>query len=159
MHMLSVFSMVFDLKKGKLWAGCFSPFPLVIAGHKETKEKVSNRQYVSVKVYVMYGITPHQRDPVVASKLLLLVFKYVRKNVPVLIGCVLFPPVHPLNVVLVVCFQLLALQFECVSDQTCLWRPGLGTQADFLGDLKALKFCWLGDSRINTIGIFALHKI
>lgn len=74
-------------------------------------------------------------------------------------GRVLFAPVHPLNVFLVVCFQLLALQFERVSDQTRLWRPGLGTQTDFLGYLKALEFCWGRKNRIETLAIFALHNI
>jgi len=57
--------------------------------------------------------------------------------------CVLFPPVHPLDVVLVVCFKLLALQFESVSDQPGLRRPGLSTQTDLLRDLKSLHLCWL----------------
>lgn len=55
---------------------------------------------------------------------------------------VLFSSVHPLNVFLVVCFELLAFQFECISDQAGLWCPGLRTQPDLLGDLKSLQFCW-----------------
>lgn len=57
--------------------------------------------------------------------------------------CVLFSTVHPLNVFLVVCFELLAFQFECVRDQASLWCPGLSAQADLLGDLKSLQFCCL----------------
>ena len=53
----------------------------------------------------------------------------------------LFPTVQPLNVLLVVCFELLAFQFECVSDQASLWSPGFSTQPNFLGDLKSLQFC------------------
>lgn len=93
-----------------------------------------------------------------ASSLFRFVFKYACQSVPVLVACVLFAPVHPLNVFLVVCFELLALQLERVSDQTRLWRPGLGTQADFLGDLKALKFCWLGESTIKTIGFICIAQ-
>lgn len=52
----------------------------------------------------------------------------------------LFLPIHPLNVFLVVCLELLALEFECVCDQACLRCPGIGTQMDLPGDLKALKF-------------------
>ena len=57
---------------------------------------------------------------------------------------VLFSTVHPLNVFLVVCFELLAFQFEGVGDQAGLWCPGLGAQTDLLGDLESLQFCWLG---------------
>lgn len=71
-------------------------------------------------------------------------------------ACVLFTPVHPLNVFLVVSFELLALQFERVSDQTRLWRPGLGTQTDLLGDLEALQFCWFREGRIKTIGFICI---
>lgn len=57
--------------------------------------------------------------------------------------CVLFAAVHPLNVLLVVCFQLFALEFERVGDQARLGRPGLGAQTDLLGDLEPLQFrCW-----------------
>lgn len=63
---------------------------------------------------------------------------------------VLFSTVHPLNVFLVVCFELLALQFECVSDQASLWCPGLSAQTDLLGDLKSLQFCWLGGERAES---------
>lgn len=62
----------------------------------------------------------------------------------------LFSTVHPLNVLLVVCFELLAFQFECVSDQASLWCPGLSTQTDLLGYLKSLQFCWLEESRITS---------
>lgn len=56
---------------------------------------------------------------------------------------VLFSTVHPLNVFLVVRFELLAFQFEGVGDQAGLWCPGLGAQTDLLGDLESLQFCWL----------------
>lgn len=60
------------------------------------------------------------------------------------LGCIyrtlLFPTIHPLNVLLVVCFELLAFQFECVGDQAGLRCPWLGTQADFFGNLKLLQF-------------------
>lgn len=62
----------------------------------------------------------------------------------------LFSTVHPLNVFLVVCFELLALQLERVGDQASLWCPGLGTQTDLLGDLESLQFRWLGKSRIAS---------
>lgn len=59
---------------------------------------------------------------------------------------VLFAAVHPLDVFLVVRFQLLALQFESIGDQASFWSPGLSTQADFLGDFKALQFRWFVNS-------------
>lgn len=38
----------------------------------------------------------------------------------------LFASVHPLDVFLVVWFQLFSLEFESVGDQAGLWGPGLG---------------------------------
>lgn len=60
----------------------------------------------------------------------------------------LFSTIHPLNVFLVVCFELLAFQFECVSDQASLRCPGFSAQPDLLGNLKSLQFCWLGEMKI-----------
>lgn len=59
----------------------------------------------------------------------------------------LFSTVHSLYVFLVVCFELLALQFEGISDQASLWGPGLGAQTDLLGDLKPFQFSWSRKSR------------
>lgn len=73
-------------------------------------------------------------------------FCMLRRDIYMLPGVysgALFSSVHPLYVVLVVRFELLAFQFECVSDQPGLWRPGLGAQSDLLGDLKSLHFRWL----------------
>lgn len=58
----------------------------------------------------------------------------------------LFASVHPLDVFLVVWFQLFALEFEGVGDQASLRCPGLGAQADLLGDFKSLQFCWKGQN-------------
>lgn len=67
---------------------------------------------------------------------------------------VLFSTVHPLNVLLVVRFELLAFQFEGVGDQAGLWRPGLGAQTDLLGDLESLQFCWLwGGERESQVSV------
>lgn len=55
----------------------------------------------------------------------------------------LLSTIHPLNVVLVVSFQLLAFQFEGVSDQTSLWGPGLRTETDLFWDLEPFQFRWL----------------
>lgn len=63
---------------------------------------------------------------------------------------VLFSTIHPLNVFLVVCFELLALQFERISDQTSLWCPGFSAQPDLLGNLKPLQFAWLEESRTKS---------
>lgn len=62
----------------------------------------------------------------------------------------LFPTIHPLNVVLVVCFEFLALQFECIGDQTSLWCPGFSAQPDLLGDLISLQFAWSEESRTKS---------
>lgn len=56
------------------------------------------------------------------------------------VSILLFPTIHPLNVLLIVCFELLAFQFECVGDQAGLRCPWLGTQADFFGNLELLQF-------------------
>ena len=61
----------------------------------------------------------------------------------------LFSTIHPLNVLLVVCFELFAFQFECVGDQARLWRPGFSTQSDLLGNFKSLQFGWSEESRIT----------
>lgn len=54
--------------------------------------------------------------------------------------CVLLATVHPFDVILVMWFELLTFEFECVRNQASLWGPGLCTKTDLLRDLKALKF-------------------
>lgn len=73
-------------------------------------------------------------------------WKYMRVRVVWSVPA-LFSTVHPLDVFLVVCFELLAFQFECVSDQASLRGPGFSAQPDLLGNLKSLQFCWLGGRR------------
>lgn len=51
----------------------------------------------------------------------------------------LLPPVHPLDVILVVCLQLLPLQLESVGDQARLWGPGFRAEANLSGDLEPLQ--------------------
>ena len=59
----------------------------------------------------------------------------------------LFAAVHPLDVLLIVGLQLLALQLEGVGDQARLRRPRLGAQPDLLGDLKALQLVCITSDR------------
>lgn len=54
-------------------------------------------------------------------------------------AALLFPAVHPLDVVLVACFQLLALELEGVRHQSRLGSPGIWAQADLARDLEALE--------------------
>ena len=92
-------------------------------------------------------MTPFQVVLVVASETLVCMQAYMCMCLCVLCESiyVLFSTVHPLNVLLVVCFELLALQFECIRDQASLWCPGLRTQSNLLGYLESLQFCWLGE--------------
>lgn len=53
---------------------------------------------------------------------------------------VLFAPVHSLNVMEIVVFQFLSLQFKSIRDQACFRGPRLWTQVNLHRDLKTLKF-------------------
>lgn len=96
---------------------------------------------------VTYSTTNHRVVPVVSSEL----HVHVLRLEHTVSHSELFLPIHPVNVILVVCLELLALEFERVSDQACLRCPGIGTQMDLPRDLKALKFRWSGKSRITSV--------
>lgn len=49
----------------------------------------------------------------------------------------LFGTVHPLNVVLVVSFELLSFEFKSVCNQAGLWGPGLNAEPDLPWDLES----------------------
>lgn len=130
---------------GQSWIQVFSP--LIEAGRREAERRRCLGCFVYVCVCTCVYIVCVAGNPlhVVASELNLHVCKYDWVSV----GCVLFATVHPLNVLLVVRFECLAFQFECVCDQAGLRCPGLGTQADLLRDLEPFQFCCWGQTRFN----------
>lgn len=56
----------------------------------------------------------------------------------------LFSSIHSLNVRLVMCFKLFALQLEGICHQTSFRGPRFRTQTNFHGNFKLFQACWDG---------------